>query len=94
LKSTHTTYSKLCSALDNTYNALGTGASIGIEELIIWDPAWMAESITDAFSSRRDVACIAIGTLPGGCCEAGHDVGSSTCLATEGRSYAGAVLAC
>jgi len=93
LKSTHTTDSKLCSTLDNTHDAIGASGSIGIEELVIRDPARVMESITDAFSSRRDDACVTIGTLPSGCGEAGHDAGSSACLATEGWSYASAVLA-
>ncbi len=92
-QSTHTANPELRPSLSHANNPAGTFASVLIWELVVRDPAWMAESVANADGVRRDDATISIGTLPCVGCETNHYVGSAAGLPARGRCHAFAVMA-
>ena len=92
-QSTHTANPELRSSLSHANNPAGTFTSVLVWELVVRNPAWMAESVANADGPRRYDATISIGTLPCVGCEASHYVGSAAGLPARGRRHAGAVMA-
>jgi len=92
LQTTHTTDPKLCSSLDHTDDTFMAFSSILVWELVVGNPARMAESVANADGVWRDHASIAVGALPCVFREASHNVRAAAGLPSEGWCYTSAVL--
>lgn len=93
LKATNTTNSELRSSLGDADNTLGTLRAVLAWKSVVGFPARVSESVANTYGAWRYDACVAVGTLPCGVGEAGHDVGAAAWLTPKGGCYTSAVHA-
>ncbi len=84
---------ELRSSFSDADNTAGTLCAVLVWKSVIRFPTGVSEGVADTLSAWRYNACIAVGTLPGGRGEAGHDVCAAARLASKGGCYTSAVLA-